>query len=415
MTETNELIEKEILIDDAKHHTKEKNLDRWRSNIWKSYIFSIFMGFHMISGVLIPFFMQWGNLSFVQTMVLQSYFTVMVLIFEIPCGAIADYISRKASLIFGAVANTCAAIVYGIFPNIGLFILGETLFALSIALISGTDQAFLYDTLRKLNRGDEISKIMARRRNFFLIGMTVAAPVGSLIGQFISIPLAMLGMAIPFLIATIITFTFHEPTDILEEHEHESYMQIVISGFKELRGNKTLQLLAFEMIIVESLIFFLFWTYQIYLETLGIALIFYGLVASSMTIIQILFNSLASRVGKVKHKTLYLRLFTLVPGIAYILMAVVIFAPVSIALMLILIGFGFSRSIIFIKGVNDQIKTRNRATVISTINMFGSLIRTALYPLIGFLVSTNLSITFIILGIIIVFFGAITKLKNEHL
>ncbi|MEJ2249600.1 MAG: MFS transporter [Candidatus Lokiarchaeota archaeon] len=255
MSETNELIKREITLKGTGIEDKEKDLDRWRSNIWKFYLFSIFMGFHMISGVLIPFFTQWGNLSFVEIMLLQSYFTIMILIFEIPCGAIADYISRKSSLILGAVANISAAIVYGMIPNIGLFIIGETLWAFSSALISGTDQAFLYDSLRKLNRDSEISKIMARRRSFFLIGMTFAAPVGSFIGQCISLPLTMLGMTIPFTVATIISLTFHEPNHDLEPRESESYLKIAISGFKELKQNKTLQLLAFEMIIVESLIF----------------------------------------------------------------------------------------------------------------------------------------------------------------
>ncbi|MEJ2277464.1 MAG: MFS transporter, partial [Candidatus Lokiarchaeota archaeon] len=379
MSETNELIKREITLKGTGIEDKEKDLDRWRSNIWKFYLFSIFMGFHMISGVLIPFFTQWGNLSFVEIMLLQSYFTIMILIFEIPCGAIADYISRKSSLILGAVANISAAIVYGMIPNIGLFIIGETLWAFSSALISGTDQAFLYDSLRKLNRDSEISKIMARRRSFFLIGMTFAAPVGSFIGQCISLPLTMLGMTIPFTVATIISLTFHEPNHDLEPRD-----------------------------------FFLFWTYQIYLQALGVPLIFYGFVASSMTIIQIIFNNLASRIGKVKHKTIYLRIFTLVPGIAYILMALIYFSPISIALILLLIGFGFSRSIIFIKGINEQIKTRNRATVLSTINMFGSLLMAILYPVIGSLVTMNLSFTFIITGIIVILFGVITKLKNEN-
>jgi hypothetical protein len=142
-------------------------------------------------------------------------------------------------------------------------------------------------------------------------------------------------------------------------------------------------------------------------------MIFFGFVASSMTIIQIIFNIIASRIGKVKNKTAYLKLFTFAPGIAYILMALIFFVPVSIVLILLLIGFGFSRSIIFIKGINEQIKTRNRATAISTINMVGSLLRTLLYPLIGFLVSNNLNLSFILMGVTIVFFGAITKLKNE--
>ncbi|MBD3194769.1 MAG: hypothetical protein GF317_06925, partial [Candidatus Lokiarchaeota archaeon] len=60
----------------------------WKHNIWKVYIYEIFIAFHLISGVLIPFFVDWGGLEFVEIMFLQSYFTTMILVFEIPCGAI---------------------------------------------------------------------------------------------------------------------------------------------------------------------------------------------------------------------------------------------------------------------------------------------------------------------------------------
>jgi fucose permease len=90
-----------------------------------------------------PFFLDWGGLNFVQVMLVQSYCTIMVLIFEIPCGAIADYLSRKLSLILGAAITGLAAFVYSSYPNILIFLLGETLWAFGAALLSGTDQAFI--------------------------------------------------------------------------------------------------------------------------------------------------------------------------------------------------------------------------------------------------------------------------------
>ena len=142
----------------------------FRSNIWKSYLFHFFMGGHFIAGVLLVFFLTWGKLSFVEVMFLQSYFTIMVFAFEIPCGAIADYISRKFSLFLGGLMSAIAALVYSITPNLGLFIVGETLFALEVALMSGTDSALIYDTLKKMGREEEVAKISARNGSFFLVG-----------------------------------------------------------------------------------------------------------------------------------------------------------------------------------------------------------------------------------------------------
>ncbi|MCK4382693.1 MAG: MFS transporter, partial [Candidatus Lokiarchaeota archaeon] len=60
-------------------------------------------------------------------------------------------------------------------------------------------------------------------------------------------------------------------------------------------------------------------------------------------------------------------------------------------------------------------ESENRATVLSTINMFGSISMAILYPFIGLIVEWNLFIMFIIIGIMILIFTAFTKIKSEYL
>ena len=394
----------------------KKDLNIWKSNIWKSYLIHFIEGFHLISGILLPFFLTWGRITFVEIMFLQSYFTIMILLFEIPCGAIADYISRKFSLLLGSLSVAFAALVYGSYPNIFIFAIGETLWAFGSALASGSDQAFIYDTLRKLGREDEVSKVMARNRSFSLLGIGISAPIGSIIGAFFSLNLVMSLIFVPFIIATLISLTLKEPNHDLQRKEKEKYITIVKSGFKELTQNKVLRLLAFEMILTESLVFFLIWTYQIYLEALTVQLIFFGFVSTLMTIIQILFNNFLSALEqKINNKKRFLRVYTIIPGFSFILMSMIYFIPISIPLILIVTGFGFTRSLIFIKGINKQIETENRATVLSTINMITSFIRAIFYPLVGYFVMWNLNITFILLGVIIVIFALFSRIKNEYL
>ncbi len=418
MSELKEYTQEELVESSLELEGKETdiNLNKWRSNILKSYLIHFIEGFHLISGILLPFFLTWGKLTFVEVMFLQSYFTVMILIFEIPCGAIADYISRKFSLILGALSTAFAALVYGSYPNIFIFAIGETLWAFGAALTSGTDTAFIYDTLRKLGRVDDVSKVMARNRSFSLLGIAISAPIGSIIGAYLSLNLVMSLIFIPFIIATLISLTLKEPNHEVERKKTKKYFTVVKSGFTELTKKKVLRILAFEMIITESLVFFLIWTYQVYLEGLNFLLIFFGFVSTAMTLVQIVFNNIVPALeNKIKNKRKFLKLYTIIPGIAFILMAVIHFIPVSIPLILIVIGFGFSRSLIFVKGLNLQIESENRATVISTVNMFASLIRAILYPLVGYLVMWNLSATFILLGAIIIIFALLSRIQNDYL
>ncbi|MFX0024734.1 MAG: hypothetical protein ACFE9S_20670, partial [Candidatus Hermodarchaeota archaeon] len=95
----------------------------YKSNILKFYIFSFILGIHTVRAVYIPFMMDWGRLSFLQIMILQSYFTAMILLLEIPSGAIADFLGRKVGLALSAVSISAAAFTYSIIPNFYLFFL----------------------------------------------------------------------------------------------------------------------------------------------------------------------------------------------------------------------------------------------------------------------------------------------------
>lgn len=415
MSELKEYL-KENNVQSQKEELSHSNLGKWELNIWKSYLFHFFMGLHLISGVLLPFFMTWGKLTFVEIMFLQSYFTMIILLLEIPCGAIADYLSRKLSLTLGAISTALAALIYGSYPSLVIFVIGESLWAFGAALTSGTDQAFIYDTLKKLGKEEEISKIMARNRSFTLFAIGISAPIGSIIGAYLSLNLVMTFMFIPFFIAALISITFKEPNYTLKKEKSDKYLTIIKSGFTELKKKKVLRILAFEMITTESLVFFLIWTYQLYLETLNFPLYLFGFVSTAMTIIQIIFNNLVTNLeNRFNNKRRFLQLYTIAPGIGFILMAAIFFIPVSIPLILIVIGFGFSRSLIFTKGINKQIETQNRATVISIINMIASLIRAVLYPFIGYFVMFNLSLTFLFLGTIIIIFALFSRIKSEYL
>ncbi|MFX1595095.1 MAG: hypothetical protein ACFFBK_03435, partial [Promethearchaeota archaeon] len=120
----------------------------YKSNIFKIYIFSFILGIHTVRGVYIPFMLSWGGLSFFQVMILQSYFTAMIVVFEIPSGAIADFLGRKTALILSALSVASAAFTYSIIPNFFLFMLAETLWAFGSALLSGTNEAFIYFSLK---------------------------------------------------------------------------------------------------------------------------------------------------------------------------------------------------------------------------------------------------------------------------
>ena len=56
----------------------------YKDNIWKMKLFLFLREFYLFAGVLVPFFIDWGGISFFQVTILQSVFVISVFLFEIP-------------------------------------------------------------------------------------------------------------------------------------------------------------------------------------------------------------------------------------------------------------------------------------------------------------------------------------------
>ncbi len=62
----------------------------YKRNIPLLYALNIIMRIHFFGSVMIPFFQDWGGISFSEIMILESIFTGAIFIFEIPTGTIDD-------------------------------------------------------------------------------------------------------------------------------------------------------------------------------------------------------------------------------------------------------------------------------------------------------------------------------------
>ena len=104
---------------------------------------------------------------------------------EVPSGAWADVVSRRALLAASAVVNGVGYAVWVAWPGYAGFLLGFVLWGLSSALASGTFEAFTYDELAAA--GEE-------RRYAQVIGWTTTAGLGGLmLSNLAAAPLIVLG------------------------------------------------------------------------------------------------------------------------------------------------------------------------------------------------------------------------------
>lgn len=387
----------------------------FEANIWKMYIFKFLLSLHFIGGVLVPFYLDWGKIGFTQIMILQSFFVFSVFLLEVPTGAVADHLGRKTSLVCGAIATSIGALVYSSFPHFYIFLLGEFVWASGYALVSGADEALVYDSLIALKSEKKSKKIFGRFTSFQLAALMVSAPIGSIIASTLGLRYTMMFMSVPLLLASLIAFTFREP-ETKKRYESKRYLETLISGVRYFKDHKILKILAFDKISISALIFFIIWTYQPLLKQLGIPILYFGFVHAAMMGVEILFMNNFERLERIfGSKKSYLLWSALIAGIVFVLLGVNTYILITIVLLLIVSGFGITRYILFQSYMNKYIESDIRATVISTVSMIDRFVRALLYPLVGLLVEWSLMYSLVILGAAIIVFALLSGVEEEHL
>ena len=112
--------------------------------------------FHLPVVVL---FWQDLGLTMLEIMLLQSIFSIAMVLLEFPSGLFADMFGRKLTLTLAALSNLIGIVLYCFAEGFYSLLAAELFIAGFIAMQSGADSAFLFDWLKSDNREDEFPRI----------------------------------------------------------------------------------------------------------------------------------------------------------------------------------------------------------------------------------------------------------------
>jgi MFS family permease len=361
---------------------------------------SFLQALHFFSSTLTLFFTEWGGLNYTQMMLLQSYFMAMWFLFEVPTGTFADKFGRKKTMLMGYFFISMFPIVYTIKPAFWCFILGETLAALGMALISGAWEALLYDTLKELGREKQSKKYFGILNSTHLAGILIGAPIGSIMAKYIGLEVITRVSAIPPLVAVGFSLLLIEPSHF-KKVESISAWKLFKQGLNQFKTNRSLINLSFEMVIPAIMGYYAVWTYQARLNQIGVAVEFFGLVNFGIVGLEILvMNSFALLDWIINSKKLQLRLLMALAALGYILAAISTNAIIVSIGFLLAGGIGWSRPVLISNYINKHTPSDKRATLLSTISMFRQGFLMLLNPFMGIWMESNLSLILLALGII---------------
>lgn len=142
-----------------------------------------------------------GGLNNFQAFAANAFFSLGLVLFEVPTGMIADIWGRRTSYLLGVTVQFIGNLLYLYMwathaPFVG-WIFASILLGLGWTFFSGAVEAWLVDALKFTKHKGDLDPILAKAQVFTGIGMLVGAVAGGLIAQ-----VTNLGM--PYVVRTVV-------------------------------------------------------------------------------------------------------------------------------------------------------------------------------------------------------------------
>jgi len=393
-------------------------LSQLNSTLRKSYLINFLINAQFFGSITVPFFLEWGHLSFTQLFILEAFFTLCVFLFEIPTGYVADKWGRKMSLVLGGLFSAISLFIFGMTDAYSAFFVAEFVGAIGCALLSGADRSLVYDALLEAGEEQTATEIMSRHETAGTIGVLIGLPVGSFLAGSTLLPYPQV-LTIPFfisatfiLVSSLVALTLREPA---RSGKMDDVITEGIGGLKYIFGHSKLKKLALHFSFISATTFFIFWLYQPILQSVGVGIQWLGVVGFGFNLFSLF---LLTNINTIEHKIGIRSLLfysTLIPGIAYLGLFVFHNVGFIIFAVFLIVGMRKLRMPLFADYMNRFIESRNRATVLSGISMIERLMIALMYPVVGLIADYSVFIPFLLLGSITILFAVFGKIEAEHI
>lgn len=111
----------------------------YAKNIRRFYLFRFLADLQLWMPIWVIYLREDRDLSLTQITALDAPFWLVMVLAEVPTGAVADRFGRRASLASGVALNCVALFVFGIADSYALLLGSYILWATSLTLCSGAD------------------------------------------------------------------------------------------------------------------------------------------------------------------------------------------------------------------------------------------------------------------------------------
>ncbi len=156
-------------------------------------------------------FFQENGLSLFEISIIAAIFSLFVIVFEVPSGALSDRWIRKYVLSLSILSSIVTLIIFVTGTAFIQFGIGTIFASIAFVLNSGTNNSILFDSLKEAGAEDKFEKYLAMRRILSGGAFALASLLGGIFAQKYGIEFAIWATLATLIPGLIITFSLKEP------------------------------------------------------------------------------------------------------------------------------------------------------------------------------------------------------------
>lgn len=365
---------------------------------------------------VITLYFQARGLNYIQINSLWGIIVGVQALAEVPTGIIADKIGRKFSIIIALALQFLGEFIFIFTDSYLLFVLVCVIAGIGFSFLSGCFEAMMYDTLKAQNRQEQMQKVAGLNGSFALI----ATMLGSVIGGFITANLKLSNFVLAIILTAFFVFLSFLASFLLKEplmeykHSKDSSLKLLKDGVNLIKTNRLLRRIILLSLLATPFINYLLNFYPPYFVKANVSGYFFGITLAIASLLGFFTSKYAYLFEKVFGVTKGVMLAVLLPGIFYFLLAVISHPILSIVLVVFAFGSMHIQKPIFLDYLNRHIESKNRATVLSLINVISGFYVAIMGLFIGFIADISLSFSFIFMGGLITAGAFYIKIDESH-
>lgn len=381
--------------------------NKMKRNIKLEYIFRFISSFTITEAVWV-LYLSYKGLSLAQIGILEGIFHITSLVSEVPSGALADLMGRKKVLLLSRVFNVIASLIMIFSSHMWQFAISFLFSAWSYNLLSGSEEALVYDSFLCMGEEKKYYKTNSRIEVMIELSNGLATFAGGVMSE-ISFSLCYVMAALIAASSLIPCMLFEEP--VLEQKQDQkkvTWKEHFVISFRIIKESKAVMNILFFYSFVFTFYTSVYFYCQQYFLELGMNKIQISvvmlLVGGTACLGAMLSEKMVNRTGERMKYTAVLFIGAGILGMA------LGNAVLSIGCLLVISFFNASLYPLQSASLNKLIPSEQRATIISVGSMVFSIFMIVLFPVMGFVAdSFGLKTAFLVTGLCalssMVFFG----------